>query len=965
MSATLRVVTDPMPGAVPMLEREVRAGVPIAWLVPRCEMPVVVRYNGLWILRRDFERALEDGDCLELHVRPQGGEGSSPLRVILTIALIVAANAAGAAATSAYGATVGAAATAAVTVAGTLAINAIVPLEQAQASVAATASPTYNIALSGNQVRAGEPIPVLYGYTRTFPPFGGEPYSDYEPNEELGIDDQYYHALLVLGHGRYRIRRLEIDDTPLSIYQDVEWRQLEPGEQPTLVKANVINCPEVSGQEILSGRFTGPFTATGPKNPAVELVFDIVFNGLGVADTDGNGPAWGPKQVNLRFDYREINDFGRAIGPWQILDSPVVRAATPNAVRRTFRYALPRPMRVRVRCARTDLKEDRQTIPNQPLWANLRSTLAQPATLAATATHIEIRMRASDQLNGLTQRRIAVVASRLLSVWDGESWSADDVETRSIAWAQCDKWRNPVYGDGLPDNRIDLDTMLALVEVWEARQDRFDYVFDTRMTSIEADQLILGCGRAAPIERLGRLTVVRDEPRTIAATAFGSRSIRPGSLRIGYQFATSVSPDGLILRYFDNRAWNWLEVECPCPGVTEMQRPQYFEARGITGPIHATREGRFIAAAMFYRRKQHAWASEMLGSIPHYGAMVKFAPALQGAGLSADVVDWNAAQRVITLSEPVVFTAGEEHFLQLQRDDGSLTLPMPAFPAADAYSLQLQDEPDFELVLDEPDRERPRAIFGSASNEAKQVLIRSIAPNGVDESGTPIVALDGVNDHPAVHLVDAGLLPSPGQVQDPIDDDGVDEGSGGGGPELPDVISIAQMPDQYTVRRSVPWDNANRLRYCVVGLGFNVDGTTYRIDGLNFASDGAPPALTRDTTWSSDPFQSVWERFAPHEAAVGGLYQVRFRLSRAFPADPNMPRGDALDVWHTLNARREVQLHFDEGNPDNFPFVRGSNESYRRLRLSVAIRETATGVVQETSVIELQVDLQDLISGGG
>lgn len=72
------------------------------------------------------------------------------------------------------------------------------------------ASSVYNLNSNQNSVRLGQPIPVLYGRTRTYPSIIERPYYRYENNE------QYLYQMMCVGAGKYNIDELLIGDSQES-----------------------------------------------------------------------------------------------------------------------------------------------------------------------------------------------------------------------------------------------------------------------------------------------------------------------------------------------------------------------------------------------------------------------------------------------------------------------------------------------------------------------------------------------------------------------------------------------------------------------------------------------------------------------------------------------------------------------------------------------------------------------------
>ncbi len=175
------------------------------------------------------------GTVVTVRVAPRGGGGGkSPLRVVLTIAVIAAAMALGPAIGAALvpaGATilgvsaatvVGGIAGGLITMVGTLAINAIAPpptpkLGELSAGGPQTrTSPT--LAVTGTQNRANRygPVPRVYGRHRVFPTLAAHPYTEVEGN------DQYLRMLFDFGYGPLQLSEMRIGTVPLEQFEGVE-----------------------------------------------------------------------------------------------------------------------------------------------------------------------------------------------------------------------------------------------------------------------------------------------------------------------------------------------------------------------------------------------------------------------------------------------------------------------------------------------------------------------------------------------------------------------------------------------------------------------------------------------------------------------------------------------------------------------------------------------------------------------
>lgn len=914
-TAALVIRTSPLPGVEP-IRRRVPAGVLIGELVPRQACPWVCIVDGL-PLRRDYwmQRRTAAGELVELHAVLQGGRGSATvLQIVASIAIAVYAPALAASwgVTSKLGiALIGAG----LNIGASVLINALVPIETPNLGGSQSQSSTYNIALSGNQARLGQPIPVIYGRMQVYPDFAGQPYVEYDYSVNAA-GDQYYYALLAVGHGGYVLESLNIDDTDIDHFSDVQYAVLPPGASPTLVDAAVVTAPEVTGQDMLSGQYIGGFSSCAPRRRATAIGIDIVFpRGLGKADSSGDID---DHTATWRVEWREINDFGRPVAPWAVLADETLTLAINEPVRRSYRYELAEPARVEIRVVRTDVRDDNIRALNDLTWAGMRAYLDDPAPLAPTVTHIEVRIRASEQLSGLSQRKLAAIVRRKLRTWDPLGGWGFEVETRSIAWALADKWSNAVYGDGLPDSRIDLRTLYELDQVWSMRQDRLDIIFDTRADSASADATIAQCGRAACFWRQGVRTLARDQRQDLPVTAYTTRNMLPGSAAIQYVQVTEDTADGVIVEYFDGRAWDWLEVICPAPGVSEPGNPVRLRLYGITGPTHAEREGLYQAAASYYRRRFASWQTELQGVLSTFGSPVIFAPVMHAASQSGDIAYWDDETLTAGLTDPPVWADGADHYVRLLLSDGSVTAPIPVMPGPTPHDVVLEISSDtaLDIVVDDAARERTKYLFGTAMVMQSIVRVLGVKPAGRGDDGAPTYSMTGVIEDDRVHAVDEHLLPGPGDEQDPVDP-GEDDGGGGG------AITLVQLTDQYiTVAAPAGLGPPAIATYTLFADG-RASRETYPIGGETFIS-------------------GQWASPQPIESDMAADFEVRATvLTGAVTSGP-------LGTWEPLDVDRQWVVEDED-----------AGGAFAQAKLRIEIRDADSGIVQASAIVDLFATVAD------
>lgn len=614
----------------------------ISNLAPRTRQPVIAYHNGRVILRREWHRKVRDGDVVAFVVLPQGGggDGKNPLQLVLSIAMMAVS---GPLSTSLLGAelagtavfgelTLGRLVGGAISMVGNALISSAfagkpsLPSPQQAASMASP-SPTYTMAAQGNLARLDAAIPVQYGRLMGFPDLAAQPYAEYSGNE------QYVYQLLEIGLGYYDIESIRIEDTAISSFPEIDYEIIEPGTSLTLFPSNVVTSIEVAGQLAETGTWLGPYVANAAGTSANALAIDVVCpRGLFYAN-DSGGLDTAP--VAFTVEARLIDDAGAPLGAYVVLGSEAIVKATATPQRVSYRYT-GLSGRYEVRLQRTNAAGGTSRFADDLNWSGLRAYLPETRTWSGQ-TLIAMRMRASNSLSSQATRKVNVIATRKLPIWDSASgaWTAPQV-TRSPAWAMADILRAD-YGGGLADARIDIDQLVTLAATCAARGDTFDGRFDSVLTLWEALRKVGQAVRTRPYLQGGIVHFARDEAATVPVALFSMRNMVRGSFSVDYIMPTDETADSLNVGYFDEDVWSMRRVSAALPG-SASEVPLKIDLFGVTQRDQALREGTYLAAVNRYRRKRITFATEMEGFIPAYGDLIAISHDMPAWGTSGEVV---------------------------------------------------------------------------------------------------------------------------------------------------------------------------------------------------------------------------------------------------------------------------------------------------------------------------------------
>lgn len=735
-------------------------------------VPIVATLNGERLLRKDWGHRLAANDNLILTAVPLGSGSKDVFRSVLQIALIVtAAYFLGPAGLGLTGWQFGAAMLVANAASGFL-INAILPPEQAVAGTFTSpeaASPTYSLTASGNTARFGQVRPKLYGRHRIAPDFDAAPYTEYRGS------DQYVFQLFNTGLGRYARHAMQIEDTDFwneaegitGSFPDVEFEVVPPGEPVTLFPPQVVTAVEVASQTLLGTNeedhaTIGPFIANPSGTEANVLAFDLVWPG-GLYRIDDTG-AVVSESVALRLEAQEVDDDGAPAGDWIVLKEDTFSAASRTPLRLTEKFPLAAG-RWQGRATRIDeAAGDSRTI-DAVQWEAMRAYLTSDKT-SEDSTRIAMVMRATNQLSGLSSRRVFVDQTALLPDYlgldeAGEPLFGDLVETRHIRDACFDAVRNTDYRPGIPALKIDYAGFDALHDTWAAREDYFDFVIDREMSIWEALSTILAVGRAHPVWIGDTISAVRDEPREAVKQFFSPRNIVRGSFKYTPLLPGPLTPNATIVEYYDRAVWAWREVYCSVRGIPQQTaNAKRIRLPGCTVREKAFQWGIYQDASNTWRRELVGFGVEMEGEMLTRLDLLDIAHPMPDWGQTSAIRDFDTEARSILMSQDARWSATEDNYLMLRRPDGTSWGPV-LVTQGDTRKIAVADEADLAAViaaqgdwadfLEEEDglREPAHCVLGAGEDMPVQALLIDAKAEGGHR-----MRLDCVVDDPRVYTAE-------------------------------------------------------------------------------------------------------------------------------------------------------------------------------------------------------------------
>ncbi|MBX2809512.1 MAG: hypothetical protein KTR20_12880 [Cellvibrionaceae bacterium] len=609
-------------------------------------------------------------------------------------------------------------------------------------------SPSYEADPQGNRARLSQPIAEHFGRFRVWPSYASHPIHEAEANDEYG----YY--LLSIGEGSYDLASLQIGDTPIENFEDVQWEKYEPGQRVTLVPTASYSAAEVSGQGLTlfapnENDYTGvsgPFPANQSETLSTALLFDFVLpRGLNYVNQQGGLSA---RTVDVRVDYRQIDDNGNPLpdAAWQTVNYSY-RNATTDVLRFTERV-LVTPGRYQVQAQRVNNSSDDHRENDELRWSGLRSYLDNDDTFDETV--LALRIKISAQLSAQSERKINGIFTRRLPVYDldAQAWLPAQ-PTRNPIWAFCYTLKRCGYTDA---NFRDLPALAATAAFCDQRGDYFDGRFESTTNLWAALKRILRVCRALPVNYGDRFGVVRDGPEQRGEYQFIGRNTLKNSFHLSYETVDEWDDDSVIVEYTNPNTWKKEEIYCVLPG-TSARNPERLGLLDTTDVLQAQREGMFAVARKTYRNRSVNLSTPLDGRVPYLYDRLLISSTLPRWGSGGEVLAVDG--QVLRLSEPVVFAENSQHFIWLRASNGSNSQSYQCGRVFDTANQLIDDQ---VLVIDElPSwiytgyrQEKTYFAFAAGEDRPRRMLLTQASP-----SSGEAVSLRAVYDDDRVHQFDA------------------------------------------------------------------------------------------------------------------------------------------------------------------------------------------------------------------
>ncbi len=712
----------------------------------------VVVVDGITIQPSIYSETIpEDGSIVTLNVLPAGGGGGKDImRIVLTIAVIAISAGVGVWAAGGMTGFAAAATTAGVAagvgMVGMLAVNALVPPASSKLSDLSGAnsseSAAHNITGMRNAVRHYGVIPRVYGRRKYCPPYAAMPFS------ETQGDDSYFYLLFDFGYGELNLTDLRIGENEIGQFEGVEYKihknfigqGLEIYRNATIQDDYSIRVKKAEPQIVET------------HDDADEIGIDIGFTGLAIYKNSGRKET----SVEMKIEYCASDSdiwlpYDGSNGLKTITDS------TSQQIRKGITIKPGSRGKWKVRVTRiTEDSTSENTMDNFYIVALRSITYASPCNYDTPHTVVEMKIKATDQLNGMVDE-FSAVATSVLPVWTGSEWVMQ--ETRSPAWIYTDVLRGPANPKPVVDSRLNLSEIKAWADACFAlAQDGYNYwtcdlIIDYRTTVFEMLRDVAATGRAAFSMKDGIFTVVRDKPQNVPVQLITPRN----SWGFSSNKAFVDLPHAVKVRFIDPESnWQQGEVIVYDDGYNENNATRFeaLELLGCTRHGQAWREGRFALATMRLRPEVFTVSMDIENLVCTRGDLVHVAHDVPCIGdhwaRVKNVIIENNLVTEIAMDEPVVMEAGKNYVLRGRKADGECV----------SMAVQTNAGENIAVILKTPVDQNSAPAFGDLvvvgeeNFEITPMIIKSIDA-GPDFSAV----LELIDAAPEIHNADTGEIP--------------------------------------------------------------------------------------------------------------------------------------------------------------------------------------------------------------
>lgn len=533
-----------------------------------------------------------------------------------------------------------------------------------------------------------------------------------EPTWEFATDLTLGSCLMTIGYSGLLYQITNFLETAIIVERITDTRTVDSSWTgfTTLVTST---ATMVVNQTETVGRWVGPFMAT-PLNETTSLIeWDVFFpGGLVYIGDDGN---LYESTVSVETQYRVPE------GIWVSITKEYSEASV-DQIGFTESVVIDPPSTIEVRqrrigAASTDVKKS-----DKVLWNALRSKIIAPSSYEGVTT-MSVKIFGTKTISSQSEQMINCEVSRILPVYSGGVWT--DTITRSIA---------PVvayiaHSIGYTDSELDLAELTRLGAIWDAREDYFDFMFNSG-TVRDNVNLALAAGFSQMTINRGLIKPIRDELKTEFEHMYTPQNMTK-TLKRSFSAVRPEENDGVEIEFVNKLTWVSETVVCKLPTDAGFKLEKV-RLDGIVDKIHAWRIGMRRRRHLAYRRWKMEFSTELDALNSQFMSYVALGDDVPGYGQSSLLISCEVSGDLVSLivNEPTTWIANVVHYVGIRTEEGLMDGPYVAYPGSSAFEI-LADLPILPDIVET--QEPPHVLFGPSDRWTFPSLVTEIKPNGSND----------------------------------------------------------------------------------------------------------------------------------------------------------------------------------------------------------------------------------------
>lgn len=404
-------------------------------------------------------------------------------------------------------------------------------------------------------------------------------------------------------------------------------------------------------------------------------------------------------------------------------------------------------------------------------WADLYSVSPVSKTHFGNKTTIHTITQANARATAVKSRQLNCIASRLLPIFDGTSFSgAFDATGLHVSGtiAATSKLCDIIAAVSV-DPKIggrDLATEIDMAQIWGVQQQldawntecgQFNFTFDSDNISFEETLIIIAdAGFCIPYRQNGKIRLALDQLQTASTALFTHRNKKPNAEIITRRFANDTDYDGVKFVYVDPDSNTSETITLPLDGSYTKLKP--FEIAGIRSFAQAWLRANREYQKLIGQREtiETTTTPDARSLLPN--ARIDVVDNTRFKSYDGEVIGQSGLE--LTLSQDVAFTPALPHSIVLMRRDGSLqSIPVTAGGAPNKVVLQSLPS---EAITTTYGADGIRTIYSFAADSARGA--QAYLVQEIDISDGQYCTVRGVNYSADYFSADYAAIPAKATV---------------------------------------------------------------------------------------------------------------------------------------------------------------------------------------------------------